>query len=263
MSMLPFVTALAATAAVAALPPSPAAANARYKATIASKQVVSLSALGQEDQENAQTANSFFQLALSDSAGHQVAHLVIDSLAPDPQLRAQVPDSILALAKGATYHLVIDGTGALTLTTIKDGGPLGKAFASSFYEFIPRVKGDLAAGREWADTTETSREIPNGALKTRTATNYAIGGAETVDGTAGTRVNAAFASSQTGAQETPGGTADLAGTSSGSSSWVLAKDGTILSATRKEEVKLTVTLAMAPAPIPITQTQDATITRLP
>ncbi len=264
MTSTPFIAALAAGSLLAAsAAPAPTAAPIRYKAVIASKQVVDLSVLGQENQVVEQTATSYFQLSVSDSAGSRVLHLVIDSLAPDAKIAAQIPAPILDSARGAVYHLVLDAKGALDMKAIKAGGPLAKAFAGSITEFLPRISGALTAGREWTDTLETTREIPSGALKSKTVTNYAVAGTEMVDGKTAVKLNAAFAASQTGAQETPGGTADLAGTSSGTASWLLAGDQSIVSLNRKEEVSLTVTLAAAPAPIPIKQTQDATITRLP
>lgn len=242
---------LAGTVLVAATPVAPI----KYKAVISSKQVVDLSAFGQGNQETAQTTTSYFQLEVRDSAGGRVITVIIDSLVPDEAIRAQIPAPIVDSAKGATYRIFQSATGATEEKTITAGGPLAQTFAASVVEFLPRVKGTLGAGAAWSDTTENSRTIPNGALKSKTVTNYSA--------TAADKIGAAFAASLTGAQETPGGTADLAGTSTGTAEWALAADKSLVSVTRKEESTLSVTLAAAPAPIPVTQTQEATITRLP
>lgn len=245
---------LAGTALVAASPTAPAApvAPIKYKAVIVSKQIADLTVVGGEKQESGGTSTTFFQLEIIDSAGGHVLHIVIDSLVPDAS--NQVPAAVLDSARGSVYHHFLDASGKLTEKTITNGGAIATGFASSTTQFVPRLRGSLEKGSTWSDTTDVARTIPNGALKVKSVTNYEV--------LEPGKVGAAFASSQTGAQESANGTLEIAGTSKGTATWTLAADRSIVSFSRKDEANVTITVAAAPAPIPLTQTQDATITRV-
>ena len=248
----PSLILLAGTAVLVAAPITPVK-PVKYKAVIITKQITDLTGVGGPKQEVGGTATTYFQLEISDSAGGQVLHMVIDSLIPDTA--SQVPAAVLDSAKGSVYHHFVDAKGQLTEKTITDGGAVASGFASSATQFLPRLKGSLAKGSTWSDTTDVARTIPGGALKVKSVTNYEV--------LEPGKIGAAFASSQTGAQESPNGTLEIAGTATGTASWLLDADKTIVEFKRKDEAALTITIAVAPAPIPISQVQDITITRLP
>ncbi len=256
--VLPTILLAAGAAFTLAVPaPRPAStpvAPARYKLVTSAKQVTDLSGLGGDTQEMSFTSTTWFQLEVRDSAGGRVAHVIVDSLQMDDAQRAQAPAGAADSARGAEYHAFIAADGNVTLTPVKAGGPMGRSAANSIVDLVPRTRGALAAGREWSDTTSSTRATGNGSRTSKTITNYSAESA--------TVLKSAYASSLTGTQESPSGTVTTAGTATGKAAWTFGADQAIESMTRTEEVKLQATIAVAPAPIPVTLNQEVTLTRV-
>jgi hypothetical protein len=96
--------------------------------------------------------------------------------------------------------------------------------------------------------------------RTRTVSNYTMGGPETVDGMAGTKLAATFTASQTGTMETPAGAADLTGTSTGTASFLVARNGRYLGGTSTSTGEATISGSFAPAAIPVKTSSTTTVT---
>jgi hypothetical protein len=125
--------------------------------------------------------------------------------------------------------------------------------------FHPRVKAGAKAGERWVDTSDVDTKTVQMSTKTRTISNYTMGGPDTMDGVAGTKVEATFTSSQSGTMETPAGAADLAGTSTGTATFLVGKNGRYLGGTSSSTGDATISGSFAPAAIPVKTTSTTTV----
>jgi hypothetical protein len=86
-----------------------------------------------------------------------------------------------------------------------------------------------------------------------------MGGAETINGVTGTKLEASFTSSQTGTMETPAGPADLEGTATGTATFLVGKNGRYLGGTSTSTGDATISGSFAPAAIPVKTTSTTTV----
>ena len=239
---------------------TPVASTLHYKIATTSTQEVDLTALGGPKQSTTTNVAGFMTVTLVDSAGGKTIHVVIDSISPDSATRAQIPAAVLDTVKGATFHGYVDSKGSLgDFKTVKGGGALASQLSGQLDELFPKIASSAKVGDTWSDSTDRKREIGGGSIQVRRVVNYKASSNETVAGAKALKVDAAFSASQAGTQETPGGTADIQGTSSGTASYLVNEGGAVVSGTRTETVKLLVAIAQAPSPIPVTQTSTSTI----
>lgn len=251
--------ALAAGALVAAYPPLDTT-TAKYRIEQSLQQELDATGVGGPKQSVDASTTTFITVTLVDTTGGRAMTIVVDSMAADGG--SPIPPAALDSARGATYHGLVSPTGS-----ISNFKPAQPSVASAQLEavlgrFYPRMKAGVEVGDGWSDTTETTSTITGGTVKTRTLTTYEAAGNEVRDGTRSLRINAAFKASVAGTQETPGGTADIQGTGTGSGTYYIGADGRYLGGTTTQTSSLSVAGAFAPAPIPVSIKQTTTITPL-
>lgn len=242
-------------------PKLPASTTVHYRIQTTSAQEVDLTALGGPKQSTNTMVAGYLTVTLTDTTGGKTVHVVVDSIVPDSATRAQIPPTVLDSVKGATFHGLADAKGSLgDFKAMKGGGALAAQLASQLDELFPVVTPGAKVGDTWSDSTEKKREIGGGSLTVRRLVNYKASASEVVSGTKALKVDAAFSASQAGTQETPNGTADIQGTSTGTATFFVSDAGVVMGGSREETVKLTVAIAQAPEPIPVQQTSKSTIT---
>ncbi len=257
------VRALSATALAALLLPAVPAGptTTRYRIDQRLEQEVDASAVGGGKQNVVIKTSSFLTLVAADSAGGRSIKVVIDSVTAD-SLPPGMPPTVFADVKGMTYTGFLDASGKLgelKVTPEKQGVPnLGETIR----QFFPRVKPNTKPGETWTDTTEVSSPVGGGQISVRTVTNYKAAAADPKGPPRSIKVDGASASSLAGTQQTPGGSADIEGTGSGTSSFTVSGDGRVLSGTYSGTQNMTVSLAQAPAPIPVLVKTVTTINAL-
>jgi hypothetical protein len=258
------VVALAAGALVA--PPRPAAhsgaaaTTVRYKIEQTSSQEVDATAAGGPKQTLNTHLFAYVSVTLTDTTGGRTVHLVVDSMRSDTG--SVIPQPLLDSLKGSAFHGLVGANGKMGQLKPMQDGSANSPIAGLVNGFFPRVKPGMKTGDAWTDTSEVNNAVPNGQLTKRTVTNYKAGANEPRDGAKATRIDAAFSSSLAGSQETPGGTATIEGTGSGTATQYVGADGRYLGGTTNETSQLSVSGAFAPAPIPVNIKQTTTVTVL-
>jgi hypothetical protein len=123
--------------------------------------------------------------------------------------------------------------------------------------FPPMRKG-ATAGQSWTDTTDSDGLL---GVPVRTVTNIATS-ADTWEGAKATKLTGASATAISGTIQSPQGQLQIDGTGTGSVTWMIGTDGTLLNGSGTNNQKMTVSIAVAPAPIPVTVDISSTTTLL-
>ncbi|HWA56360.1 MAG TPA: hypothetical protein VG692_03850 [Gemmatimonadales bacterium] len=247
MTFRPWAVAALSLGTLVAWTPRPPA-PLKYKLDLKTTQVVNLAALGQGEQRVELSGSGFVSVTAVDSAGGQAVTVVLDSVtlaegSPIP------PDAVKAAA-GTVWHAFRAPNGRVGEFTTETQNPVSSTVEGVLQQIFPPLKRGTGPGSSWTDTTETVR---NGSIAVRTVTNFQTS-ADNVGGQKVTRLAGASASSISGSQEGPQGTVQIAGTGTGSSSWVVGADGTCVSGTYSGTQSLQVTISMSPEPLPLTVT---------
>jgi len=244
------------------LPAPPAGSvTARYKVAQRIFQEVDATALGGGKQGFVVKTTSYVQLTLTDTTGGRSVKVLVDSIHGD-SLPPGAPADMLTKAAGVVVTGFVGASGKLS-NVKADGDAGGLQLTSLVQQLLPPLRSPLKVGDAWTDTTETANGISSGNMTTRTVTNFKVIGTEPRGGVKASRVDGAFSSSIAGTQETPGGSADIDGTGTGTSSYFVAPDGKLVGGMSNSTSNLNVTLAAQGAILPLVLSQAVEITPLP
>lgn len=235
--------------------------TARYKVAQRVAQEIDATALGGGKQGFVMKVSSYVVLTLTDSAGGRAVKVVVDSVHGD-SVPAQMPPEMLAKAKGVTITAFMDARGKVS-NVKSSGDDAGLQLNSLVNQLLPPIRTPLKMGDSWTDTTESNNGPANGTITTRTVTNFKVTGSETRGGVKASKVDGAFSSSIAGTQETPGGSADIEGTGTGTATYFVGPDGRLVAGTSNSSSNLNVTLAAQGATLPLTLGTSVDITALP
>ena len=248
---------LAVVAGIAGLSLS-APEPAKYKVDQRVESRIDLSAFGQGEQVQNQAFVWFISISYSDSAGGTVMHAVLDSAQIDMGMMP-VPQASIDSLKGTVFHGWMDPTGRVQSLSVSRPSTLASQVEGALKGFPPRLKAGASAGQTWIDTLDVDTKTVQASTRTRTISNYTMGGAETLNGVTGTKLEASFTSSQTGTMETPAGPADLEGTATGTATFLVGKNGRYLGGTSTSSGDATISGSFAPAAIPVKTTSTTTV----
>jgi hypothetical protein len=261
MSLRPWLAAAALVGTLAAWRSAPAPSTVRYRIGITSQQTIDLSAFGQGERNQTTQTIGFVTISTADSAGGTVISMKVDSVQLDSVLQASkaVVDSL----RGATTRSFISANGTVTRLARDNSSALLLALGLDALSrrFVPPSAAHRKPGATWTDTVDVSDTLPNGAVATRTVSNFAVS-EEVVDGVKATKLLASFSSAVQGSQSGPGGDGSFEGTGTGTSTWYYSSDAVALSGTSKNNQNLSFSGGGAPAPIPIKVQNDVAVTRI-
>lgn len=234
-----------------------APAPTRYRIDSRLEQIVDLSAMGQGNQTTSFGQLAIISVTLSDTAGGQIMHVVIDSLSSD----APIPPETIQKARGVWLHGLIDawGRGKITATSA-DSNDMVSQLKGTMARFFPIVKPGAKPGDSWTDTTRVDTKTPAQTMKSVTITRFTHAGVATHAGQAASRIDATSTTTGAGTMENPmAGTMDVELTNAGTSSYFVGPDGRFLGGESKSEGKSLVRTPMAPDPIPVSVKQTTTV----
>lgn len=236
----------------------------RYQVTQRMEQEVDASGVGGGKQAFVVKTTSFIAVTLTDSAGGKAMKVVVDSLRADSLPPGLPADSLVQKAKGAIFTGFVDASGKVT--EVKGGGESlqGLQLESLLRDMYPRLRKGTKTGDTWTDTTTTNNKIGGGEMSARTITTYKAGASETVAGMKATRLDATIASVIAGSQATPGGSADIEGTGTGTANYFIGPNSEFLGGTSSSTSNLSVTILGAQAatlPVLLKQTVDIKVLR--
>ena len=239
--------------------PHAASVTARYKVTQSVTQDVDATAAGGPKQHSVVKFTSYVQLTLTDTTGGRSIRMVVDSIHGD-SLPPGAPAEMLAKAKGAIVTGFVDAKGKVS--NVKANGDAGGIPLTNLVShLVPPVHPPLKMGDAWTDTTASANDTPG--MSTKTVTNYKVTGSETRGGVKASKVDGAFSSSIVGTQETPGGSADIDGTGTGTVTYFIAPDGRVVGGNATSTSNLNVTLAAQNVSLPVVLSTSVEITPLP
>lgn len=253
--MLAGLLALATTIGIVATPIAPL----RYKIEMKALLEADLAAMGQGKMTGDMTLVAFVSVAMSDSAGGQLAHVVVDSMtvAPNGMMQQQGLDASQgATAKGAFFHLfVIGGKVQGTAKPSMDGNAALTALGQGVTMLFPgQLKDGLKPGDTFADTATTSTTTEQGTNNNSAITLWTVKGAEgdalVLDGVS------------TGKMSIDGPASAASGTSKGTRVMTSSLKGPIKHTTINNATDLAVVPAGMSDPIPVKNIADIVITQI-
>jgi len=239
--------------------PHAGSVTTRYKVAQSVTQDVDATSAGGAKQHSVVKFTSYVQLTLTDTTGGRSIKMVVDSIHGD-SLPAGAPAEMLAKAKGAIVSGFVDANGKVS--NVKANGDAGGIQLTNLVShLVPPMRQPLKMGDAWTDTSSTDNDTPG--MSTKTVTNFKVTGSETRAGVKTSKVDGAFSSSIVGTQETPGGSADIDGTGTGTLTYFIAPDGKVMGGNATSTSNLNVTLAAQNVSLPVVLSTTVEITPLP
>lgn len=233
----------------------------RYRVEQKVETRVDLSAFGQGEQLQVQAQAWYVTMSYTDSAGGTVVHAVLDSLQADGGM-LPVPQASLDSAAGTVYHGFLNDRSRMASLSMSKASTFGAQFEAMLKGFHPTARRGARQGDQWTDTLDVDMATTQLTSRTRSIRTYQRGAEEPRDGMAATRMDVAFSDSQTGTMETPGGPAELSGTSTGTAIFYLSPSGRLLGGNSSSEGDASVSGSFAPSAIPLKVKTTTTITVL-
>lgn len=270
MSLLPLCLALVLAPAPVSPPRQAADGQAptttRYRIHQAVETAVDLSAFGQPEQVQTQDLTWFTTVTATDSAGGRALRVVLDSVQADMGM-APIPAGAVTAARGTAFRAWLDPLGKMATVRREGGEEAGGMFAAVFEGQLrglyPRWKPGAQAGEHWSDTLDVQTRTVQATTTVRTVTTFVHRGEEAQGGEPALRLDADFSTETSGALQTPGGPADMAGTGTGTATYHVARDGRLLAMTATTQGNATVSGDFAPMPIPLRIRSTVTMGVLP
>ena len=231
----------------------------RYKIDFKSSQEVDLSAAGAGKQMSELTASAWITVTMSDTAGGQLAHVVVDSLTATPtgMMAQQITDEAIAAAKGALFHLyIVNGKVQGTPKPSVESAALA-VVAQSVTLLFPGAKTGLKVGETWTDTTRNDATTDAG---TQTGSTVLLWKVLSMEGDAYVLEGAATG---TMTAQQGGGELNISTKSTGTQKVTTTAKGPSKSGNTVMKVDATVVTSQLPDPIPVTGSTTVTVTAIP
>jgi hypothetical protein len=187
MSFAPVVLSAAALAAGVAASAPRATTTTKYHLNAKIDNTVDLSVFGAPSQVTNLALDAWIVMALSDSAGGKVVHVVVDSVKVETNM-PQIQTGDGAAAKGATIHGFLDPAGRMkNLTSNLPTNTLVNSVQGAVNGMFPRVRAGAKPGDSWVDTTDVNNAGEGNHTTAKVVTTYNAAAAERVGGIAGVR----------------------------------------------------------------------------
>jgi hypothetical protein len=238
--------------------PNPPATH--YRVDVSATQDVDASALGGAPSTTKFDVSGFLSLTMSDTAGGQLAHAVIDSvtLPAGTELPPGMDDP--ASAAGVSFHAyVVDGK-VSKIPEPSSANNLAAIFSGTLGVLFPGVRANARMGDTWWDTTTT--KTATSPTDTRTSTTITKWTVTAVNGSEITVQGDATGTSE-GPVSTSAGELTLKGTMNGTRHVTVAPGAPASHADATATTDATLSSPTLPAAVTVKGTTTITVTRLP
>jgi hypothetical protein len=235
--------------------------TSQYRVTNASK--VTQEMMGQK-QSGETTANQLLTVTLTRAARDTIAGvLVLDSISAGNNMG--MPSPSLAHLQGLKVNTRMSPSGAVVYSVSgpkEEEVPNASQLTLGMGAFMPKIKGKLAKGSTWRDTTGgVVRQF--GIDLTRTViSSYAVVGDTTVAGEAAWKVSRADSITVAGSGVGQSGAMTLEGNSASKGHFVVSSKGAYLGAESGEEGNIRVVLSANGAEISVTSSATTKVQRV-
>jgi hypothetical protein len=247
------VVAAVSLGVLSAVHPALAQNAKRYHLELKTSAIQDLSAMGQGEQKQEFTLTGQVSINASDSADGQSVSVVVDSLEASPG--APLPPAIVQGLVGTTWtgFRAPNGRVAELKPTTEVAG--SQLVEGALMQLFPPMVAGTAGGKAWTDTVDVDQD----GLGIRTVINFQTTG-DTHEGKQAVRLAGASSSAISGVQESPQGSLSIEGTGSGTISWLITGDGSVVTGAFAQDQALEVSVPSLPAPIPLKIHNEGTST---
>jgi hypothetical protein len=225
----------------------------KYRLELKTTVVQDLTALGSGEQKQEFANTAFVTVTTADSAGGQTVTMVLDSLLPGEG--SPIPADAAKSAGGQKWHGFRQPSGKLSGLELEGESPIAGAIEPALLDLLPPMKAGTREGQTWTDTTDSN----NNGIAVRMVTNFQTS-TDSYNGAKVIKLAGAFSSAMSGEQPSAQGTLTLEGNGTGTTTWLVGKDGLSLSAIRSVKQNISLSMAQLPQPIPVTVTIQGTAT---
>lgn len=218
--------------------------------------------MGQK-QEIESTSNQVVSLTLTRATRDTLTvNVVLDSITSTNSMGmpTQMIDRLVGmkvLAKVSPVGAFYSATGPDEATT-----PNATAMTQAMGSFLPKLRGSLAKGATWVDTT-TAKVMQGGMeIERKTVSKYTVEGDTTVGAEQALKVARVDSTSMTGSGNGPNGPMTMEGTTTGNSAIVVSPKGMFLGAAGTEDANLKIVLAANGMEIGVTQSATTKVEKI-
>jgi hypothetical protein len=173
------------------------------------------------------------------------------------------PDPMAQKLVGVKAEAKLSPTGTLYTTATKDSTIEGAVnMAEATGRFLPRIRGRLAKGGAWADTSIGKLKLSGLEVDRRTFSRYTVEGDTTVAGEKSWKVVRRDSTTMSGSGMMQGQAITMEGTSVGTGSLFLTTKGALIGGQGDEEAKIRLVLSANGMEINITQNANSKIEKV-
>jgi hypothetical protein len=252
------LTTLAALASLTAVAGPEKAVAQRYKLDVAITQNIDATAAGQGVVTSEITGTALLTLTMSDTAGGQLAHLVIDSftVSADGQAGAMFSQELANALKGQFIHgYVVDGKLSGTAKPSVEDNQTMNLVMPAMNALFPGIGARASSAETWTDTTRNNTVNEQGTQNSESIVTWTVTGRNgevlSLTGAAQGTVTIEAAEQQ------------VSGTVTSTSTVTSVVGGPSTSATLESKQVLSVLIAALPDPLPVSVETRATLTQIP
>lgn len=238
---------------------APARATAQYRIEQRTESRIDLSAFGAPEQVQNTAHAWYLTVSYTDSAGGAALVATLDSLQVDLGTNPVTQQSIDSAA-GTIYRGFVGATRQIQSMSASKHSTFGAQFEAVLHSFHPAFKPDAQTGDTWVDTLNVKLNTPSIKTTSQSIRNYRLTGTEVRSGVEAFRVEVSFTERSSGTLETPGGPAELEGTTQGRGTAFFGPGGQYLGGQSGSTGEGNITIATAPSAIPVKTTTSTTVT---
>lgn len=182
--------------------------------------------------------------------------ITIDSLSAVGPMGMTPPGLDKLIGLKVTSKIAPHGVVYSTAGPADDSIPMGAQITDEMSRFLPRIRGKLATGATWTDTT--SGKVSQGGVdvNNRTVAKFTVAGDTTIGEQRAWKLVRESTTSLSGSGTSQGQPVTLEGTSSGKATLLLSQGGVFLGGLKEDQALIKIVLAANGMEIGVTQTAN-------
>lgn len=237
-----------------------AAGSATYRVTQSTRAAQDV--MGQK-QEIESSSNQVVSLTLSRAARDTLTlDIVLDSISSTNSMG--MPTQMTDRLAGMKVAAKVSPVGAFYSARGPDESttPNAATLTQAMGNFLPKLRGNLARGSSWTDTT-TARVSQGGMeIERKTISKYTVEGDTTVGAEKALKLARVDSTTMTGSGNGPNGPMTMEGTTNGAGSIVVTPKGVFLGAAATESASLKIVLAANGMEVGVTQSATTKVEKI-
>lgn len=235
--------------------------TSQYRITATSK--ITQEMMGQQ-QGGEQSVNQVVTVSLARPAKDTVAGtFVLDSISASNSMGAPMPSFSHLL--GVKVQTRVSPNGAVVYSVVgpkEEEVPMASQLTAGMSQFLPKIRGTLAKGSSWADTTSVTAKQYGIDVTRKAVSRYAVVGDTTVAGEAGWTVAKTDSITLEGSGVGQMGAMTAEGSSNARSNFVITKKGAYIGGDGTDDSTVRIVISANGAEIKITTSSTTKVQRV-